>query len=412
MTVRSIPPAALVASTVAKASVGTVAVPPQRSAGQQSRHDGLKTRLLAKAGRALGDGRSKPAPLRETEWAQPLDRPGALRAGLRPYGRKPCPDCTPDATGNRTIPLRPVAPRKGVRLPALLALLVAVVAAAPTARAGDRPLRVVTSFYPLYVMTLNIVGDTPGVTVECLTQSFVGCLHDYQLTPGNLVLLSRADLLVANGAGMETFLDKAARQCPGLRIIEATQGLRLASDGNPHLWVSVSGAIEETGVIARGLAAVDAAHASAYSNNAANYLAKLDGLRAKMHAALDHLADRNIITFHEAFPYFASEFNLNIVGVVERQPGSEPNARELADTIKLVRDRGVRAVFAEPQYPAKSAGIIQRETGVLVRTLDPAATGDLDPATARDSYLRTMEHNLQVLGAALADETSATPTSP
>jgi zinc transport system substrate-binding protein len=255
----------------------------------------------------------------------------------------------------------------------------------------------------MYVMTLNIVGDTPGVAVECLARPSVGCLHDYQLTPGDLVALSRADVFVVNGAGMETFLDKAARQCPGLRVVEATRGIRLAGDGNPHLWVSISGAVEETEAIARGLAAADPAHATAYESNAANYVAKLDRLRAEMHAALDGLAHRDIITFHEAFPYFAGEFKLNIVGVVEREPGSEPNARELADTIKLVRESGARAIFAEPQYPAKSAGVIQRETGVQVSTLDPAATGDRDPARARDSYLRTMEQNLRVLTKALAD---------
>jgi zinc transport system substrate-binding protein len=285
----------------------------------------------------------------------------------------------------------------------LAALLAAMVAAVPVGRAGERPLRVLTSFYPMYVMTLNIVGDTPGVAVECLARPSVGCLHDYQLTPGDLVALSRADVFVVNGAGMETFLDKAARQCPGLRVVEATRGIRLAGDGNPHLWVSISGAVEETEAIARGLAAADPAHATAYESNAANYVAKLDRLRAEMHAALDGLAHRDIITFHEAFPYFAGEFKLNIVGVVEREPGSEPNARELADTIKLVRESGARAIFAEPQSPAKSAGVIQRETGVQVSTLDPAATGDRDPARARDSYLRTMEQNLRVLTKALAD---------
>ena len=297
----------------------------------------------------------------------------------------------------------PVAPARSLRVLSLAVLLAAMFPAVPSGRAVERPLRVLASFYPMYVMTLNIVGDTPDVTVECLTRPFVGCLHDYQLTPGELVTLSRANVFVVNGAGMETFLDRAARQCPGLRIVEATHGVRLANDGNPHLWVSVSGAIAETEVIARGLAVADPSHAAAYQQNAANYVAKLDRLRAKMHAALDGLAHRDIITFHEAFPYFANEFKLNVVGVVEREPGSEPNARELADTIRLVRDSGVRAIFAEPQYPARSAGIIRQETGVPVSTLDPAATGDPDPARARDSYLRTMEQNLRVLTAALGD---------
>ena len=120
-----------------------------------------------------------------------------------------------------------------------------------------------------------------------------------------------------------------------------------------------------------------------------------------MHAALAGLKNRNIITFHEAFPYFASEFNLNIVGVVEREPGSAPSAGELAKTIELVRQTRVKALFAEPQYPAKSAEVIHRETGVSVSILDPAVTGPRDPAKARDSYLHTMEENLKVLVKAL-----------
>jgi len=314
----------------------------------------------------------------------------------------PCEDTMAMLTIESRLSLL-VAPVGLVRAVSLAALSMAVFGpGVSNARAGERPLRIVASFYPMYVMTLNIVGDIPGVSVECLARPSIGCLHDYQLSPGDLVDLSRADLFVVNGAGMETFLEKAARQCPRLRIIEATRGVRLANDGNPHLWVSISGAIEETGVIARGLESGDPVHAAAYGTNAADYVAKLERLRVRMHAALDHLAHRNIITFHEAFPYFASEFALNIVGVVEREPGSAPNARELADTITLVRDRGVRAIFAEPQYPAKSAEIIRRETGVPVSILDPAATGDSNPVTARDSYLRTMEQNLRTLAAALA----------
>ncbi|MDD5351399.1 MAG: zinc ABC transporter substrate-binding protein [Chthoniobacteraceae bacterium] len=269
--------------------------------------------------------------------------------------------------------------------------------------AGEKPLRILTSFYPMYVMTLNVVGDTPGVTVECLTEPFTGCLHDYQLTPADLKKLATADLFIANGAGMETFLEKAVRQAPKLKIIEATKGIPLAFPDNPHLWVGISGAIAETNAIARGLAEADPARAAAYEKNAAAYVAKLDALRQKMHAALDGVKGREIITFHEAFPYFASEFGLKIAAVVEREPGSEPSAGELAATIRIVRQHHVRALFAEPQYPAKSAEVIRRETGVPVRVLDPAVTGPKDPRQAREAYLKAMETNLQVLREALGE---------
>jgi zinc transport system substrate-binding protein len=282
-------------------------------------------------------------------------------------------------------------------------LLFALFGAAPLAAAGVRPLRILTSFYPMYVMTLNVVGDTPGVTVGCLAKPSTGCLHDYQLTPGDMVALTRADVFVANGAGMETFIEKAVRQAPGLAVIEAGAGVQTVAGGNPHVWVSIGGAIAETEAIERGLAAADPGRADCYAKNAGDYVAKLERLRSRMHAALDGLKHRDIITFHEAFPYFAREFGLTVVGVVEREPGSEPGAQELARTIALVRRTGVRAIFAEPQYPAKSAEVIRRETGVRVCLLDPAVTGDLDPATARGSYCAAMERNLAVLVAALAN---------
>ena len=266
---------------------------------------------------------------------------------------------------------------------------------------GGKSFRIVCSFYPMYVMALNVAEDTPGVRVECMTEPTAGCLHDYQLTPMDLKELGSADALVVNGAGMESFIDKAAGQSPNLEVIEASKGMKLEFNDNPHVWVSVSGAIQETRNIANGLAKADPAHAHEYETNAAAYVAKLEALRTKMHTALDPLKGRKVITFHEAFPYFASEFGLKIAAVVEREPGSEPSAGELARTVETVKNQKVQAIFAEPQYPMKSAEVIHRETGVPVHILDPGVTGPKEPALARESYLTTMERNLEVLVKAL-----------
>ena len=284
-------------------------------------------------------------------------------------------------------------------------MLVALCFAQAAFAAGNngKPLNILASFYPMYVMALNVVEDIPGVSVECMTEPITGCLHDYQLTPANLKTLAASDVFIANGAGMETFVAKAVEQSPHLKVIEASKGIKLAFDDNPHVWVSITGAIQQTENIAKGLAAADPTDAAAYEKNASHYVARLKALRTEMHAALDGLKHRDIITFHEAFPYLASEFNLKIVGVIEREPGSEPSAGELAKTIETVRKNNVKALFAEPQYPAKSAHVIQRETGVPVSILDPAATGPRPPAKARDSYIATMESNLNVLKKALED---------
>jgi zinc transport system substrate-binding protein len=90
-----------------------------------------------------------------------------------------------------------------------------------------------------------------------------------------------------------------------------------------------------------------------------------------------------------------------LVGVIEREPGTEPSARELADTIKLVRERGVKALFVEPQFSDRSARVISEETGVGVYELDPVVTGPAAAEEARGAWLRAMENNLLVLQDAL-----------
>lgn len=119
-----------------------------------------------------------------------------------------------------------------------------------------------------------------------------------------------------------------------------------------------------------------------------------------MHSELEGLQNKDIITFHEAFPYFAREFDLNIAAVVEREPGSEPTPKELADIIDVVRQTGIRALFAEPQYSSGAMETIADETGAVVYTLDPVVTGESVPE-ARDAYLDAMRRNMETLKEAL-----------
>lgn len=258
----------------------------------------------------------------------------------------------------------------------------------------------VTSFYPVYVATLNVARGVDGVEVANLTSPHLGCLHDYQLSAGDVRQLAQADLLLANGAGMEPFLGKIARQSPDLRVVEVSEGIPLMND-NAHVWVSFEGARRQVDNIAAALAAAAPGKADRFRSNAEQYKAQLGELEDRMRAALAPLAGTPIVTFHEAFPYFARDFGLKIAGVIEREPGAEPSARELADTVKLVRERGVKALFAEPQFPDRSAQVIARETGVKVYELDPVATGPSDPAAARGAWLDAMEKNLAVLQDAL-----------
>lgn len=277
-------------------------------------------------------------------------------------------------------------------------MCVLVWASAAVAQASS--LRVVTSFYPLYVAALNVTDGVEGVEVANMASPHVGCLHDYQLTPSDVRRLAEADVLLVNGAGMESFLGKVAQESPSLRVVDASEGIPLL-EGNPHVWVGFDGAARQVETIAEALASESPENAEAFRSNAAAYRAKMAALQARARQAMKPFAGAPIVTFHEAFPYFARDFGLELAGVVEREPGTEPSARELADMIVLVRERNVKALFTEPQFPDATAQVIARESGVRVHQLDPVVTGPSDPGEARGAWLAAMEKNISVLVEAL-----------
>lgn len=289
---------------------------------------------------------------------------------------------------------------------------------------SDDTLNIVTSFYPIYISTLNIIKDVPNVTLTNMTKSQTGCLHDYQLTPQDLKTLENADILVVNGAGMESFLEDIISQYPELEIIDASNGLDLLEETsdehedetddhehedetddhnheyNAHIWVSVSGNIDQVKNISSQLKELDPENKTEYEDNTNEYVSKLEALSTEMHAELDSLSNRTIITFHEAFPYFAKEFDLNIAGVIQIEPDSEPSAKEIENIIQTIEDNNITALFTEPQYSSKVANTIAAETGAKIYELDPIVTGDATP-DAYDDYINKMKENLNILKEAL-----------
>lgn len=265
-------------------------------------------------------------------------------------------------------------------------------------------IKIVASFYPMYIMARNVARDVPGVSVENLTPPLTGCLHDYTVTANDMKKLADARVFVANGAGMESFLSQIIARHPDLKIVRLSEGISLikgeGNEGdNPHVWVSISDAMVQVKNLGKAMREIDPVHKELYERNTADYTAKLEALKKKMHAELAPYKGKAIITFHEAFPYFAREFGFKIAAVIEREPGSQPSAKELAETIDLVRKSGITALFSEPQYPSGAAQAIAGETRARVYVLDPAVTGPDD----YDAYINIMEKNLVVLKKAFAE---------
>lgn len=270
-------------------------------------------------------------------------------------------------------------------------------------------LDVLCSFHPIYVFTQNVTANAKNVTVECLLPPNIGP-HDYALTPGDMKKIAKADLFIINGLNVEQFLGKAVNEAnPKLKIVDTSKGIKLiptrgaeASKDehgiyNPHIWASPKSAIIQVQNIQKALSSSDPQNSSLYKANADKYVAKLQAIVDELTKVSKTFKNRKIVTFHDAFDYFARDFGLEVVGVIEVVPGQEPSAGELAKMIKTVKESGAAAVFSEPQYQAKVAITLANEAGVPVYQLDPAHTGDGKP----DAYERIMRKNIEVLKKAL-----------
>ncbi|HOA07958.1 MAG TPA: metal ABC transporter substrate-binding protein [Spirochaetota bacterium] len=281
--------------------------------------------------------------------------------------------------------------KKIILLPLILAVC-AFSACKKNSNATETGFTVVTSFYPIYIIAKNVAAEADGVKVINMTPPITGCLHDYSITAGDMKLIEKADLFLMNGAGMENFSDEIASRYPKLNIRTLDKGVEIF-DENPHIWLSLDNMAKMVSNCEAALSEADSSNSALYKKNAEEYITEIKTLQKEMHSDLAKYKGKQIVTFHEAFPYFAKEFSFKIASVIEREPGSEPSAKELAETVKIIRNSKVRSIFAEPQYPKSAAETIAKETGVNLFVLDPAVTGPDD----NKAYINIMKQNLAVL---------------
>ena len=228
--------------------------------------------------------------------------------------------------------------------------------------------------------------------------------HTYEPPPGRVARLTEADLVIVNGLGLEAALqDVIEENTPSSTpIIELSQGLSVTNDdqsANPHLWLDVQNAIAYVELIRDALVEIDPASAESYRANADSYLAELRALDEEVAAAIDSIPSdrRKLVTFHDAFPYLAQRYGLEVVGVVVASPGKEPSAKEVADLVEAIAAEDVPAVFKEPQFNASILELAADDAGVEICTL---YSGALDKKV--DTYVKLMRFDAKELARCLA----------
>lgn len=263
----------------------------------------------------------------------------------------------------------------------------------------DTKINVVTTFSTLNSFVEGVGGDR--VQVQNLVP--VGASpEEYQPTPQDIATLSRAQLVIENGAGIEAWLQHTIQSAsnPNMRLVVLSDGLQKI-DHNPHLWMDPVLAQQYVAKIRDALVGLDPAHRREYEANAKAYSAKLASLQswvAKQVATIPP-RQRAMIVFHNAWDYYDRRFGIQTVGVIELSPGQDPNPEYIGELVDLARRYHVRAVFSEPEYSPKLAQTLAKSAGIrIVSNLYDDSIGN-DPRV--HDYTSMLRYDTGVIAQAL-----------
>lgn len=289
-----------------------------------------------------------------------------------------------------------------------LAFCAALVMACSAGSAGSSTessgLKVVATTTVFADLVQNVGGDRASVT--SIIPPGAGP-EDYEPKPDDARSLAGANLIVSNGVGLDDFLDElieAAGEGGAARVVLGDGLEPIVDNGeeNPHFWLDPSIVADHyVPAIVDALSALDPDGAAAFEANGSAFAQRVRELDSANVAKIETIpaADRKLVTFHDAFPYFARHYGFELVGVIVENVGQEPTAAELADLVDRVRDAGAKAVFSEAQFSPTLAEALADEAGVQVVTTLYNDTVGPPPA---DTYLKMMEWNVDEIVKALA----------
>jgi manganese/iron transport system substrate-binding protein len=282
----------------------------------------------------------------------------------------------------------------------VLALLVATVAAC-TPGSGS------TSAKPLVLATTTIFADMAKnvggdrVTVESIVPAG-SHVEEYEPKPEDSKKVAQASLFFQNGLDLDKWAEPLLRdKKKDAAVVTLADGLPAIDNGNPHMWFDVQLARKYVDKMRDALIALDGAGKQYYADRAKAYddqLVKLDA-EVKAQIATIPSARRKLVTSHDAFPYFAKAYGLEVLGFAQIEPGKDPTPAELADLVKKVRAAGVPVIFSEVGVSDAIAQTLAKEAGVTKVVTDLPT--DSIAAPPADSYIGVVRAVAQKVSEAL-----------
>ncbi len=289
-----------------------------------------------------------------------------------------------------------------MKFPAVkLSLLIPALLAAALPVRGADPIQVASFSSIVTEIARDIGGD--HVQVAGLVQPGIDP-HEYQPTPADLKVVSRAQLILTSGKHLESYLGKLEETTGGkaklvevggnLPALEMKHGEGAVED--PHWWHSVGNVKKAAQVVRDALIAADPAHGDNYRARAIAYLTQLDMLEKWVRLKVAELPRdrRKLVTSHDAFQYFARDYGFTILAVEGLSTDTEPSNRHVSELIDTIKKENVKAVFTESTVNPKVTQEVTRETGARMGgILHADGLGEGDAST----YSGMMRHNVSTI---------------
>ncbi len=284
-----------------------------------------------------------------------------------------------------------------------------------------RKLKVVTTVAPITSIVANIAGgrvDVIGVVPEGTSS------HTFEPSPNVAETFTSADVLFVNGLSLEdptqelaaTNLPKRATTCELgttiLPVADYAYDFSFPKDGgkpNPHLWTNPPMAKAYAQIVADVLSRRDPDNALTYANNLQTFTTKIDALDAAFRSASETVkkSNRALLTYHDAYAYFAKNYDWKIIGAIQPSSFNEPTPKDVADLITQIKKIGVPAIFGSEVFPSPVLKQIGKEAGV--RYVDVLRDDDLPgtPGEVGHSWLGLMKFDYVTIVEALGGEATA-----
>lgn len=279
----------------------------------------------------------------------------------------------------------------------------------------DKTKKVVTTFYPVYIATLNITDSIRDIDVTNLTSNVTTCLHDYSLSTSQMAQVADSNLLIMNGAGMEPFIDNITKSYPKLNIVDTSKNTNILENNeqqeaheklteeqheheqNSHIYLDISNYKIQVENIYRSIINIDVSNSKSYKENKDAYIKKLNLLQNKYNELKNKISGIKVVIYNQAIQYIANSLELDVVVNLEIDHESGISSAGVIKAINNIKQEDIKYILVPKDYDKKVVNNIIKGLDVKIVKLNLLTYGENN----KDAYINMMQENLQNIQASI-----------